>query len=42
MEFGMQDKIEIDAEGYVHPPRAPGLGVRFDWDFIDNCTIQKL
>ncbi len=42
MEFGMKNKIEIDAEGYAHPPEMPGTGVDLDWDFIENCTIQRL
>lgn len=42
MEFGMKGRIEIDSEGYAHPPVVPGIGVEFDWDFIDNCTIKKV
>jgi L-alanine-DL-glutamate epimerase-like enolase superfamily enzyme len=42
MEFGMKKRIEIDSEGYAHPPTVPGIGVEFDWDFIDNCTVKKL
>jgi L-alanine-DL-glutamate epimerase-like enolase superfamily enzyme len=42
MDFGMKNKLDIDAEGYAHPPESPGLGVIFDWDFIDECTIQRL
>ena len=40
-EFGMKNQIEIDAEGYAHPPVTPGIGVDFDWDFIDDCTVQR-
>jgi len=42
MEFGMKNKLQIDSEGYAHPPETPGIGVDFDWDFIDNCTVKKL
>lgn len=42
MEFGMKNRLQIDAQGYAHPPRQPGIGVDFDWDFIDNCTVRKL
>ena len=42
MDFGMKKQLDIDSEGYAHPPQAPGIGVDFDWDFIDGCTIQKL
>jgi len=42
MDFGMKNKINIDSEGYAHPPEGPGIGVDFDWDLIDNCTVQRL
>jgi len=42
MDFGMKNKLGIDAEGYAHPPQSPGIGVDFDWDFIDRSTIQRL
>jgi L-alanine-DL-glutamate epimerase-like enolase superfamily enzyme len=27
MEFGMKNKLDIDAEGYARPPQRPGIGV---------------
>lgn len=42
MEFGMKNKLTIDSEGYAHPPTGPGIGVEFDWDFIDGCTLKIL
>jgi L-alanine-DL-glutamate epimerase-like enolase superfamily enzyme len=42
LEFGMNNKIAVDQEGYAHPPTSPGLGVEWDWDFIDKCTIKML
>jgi L-alanine-DL-glutamate epimerase-like enolase superfamily enzyme len=42
MDFGMKNKLEVDAEGYAHPPQKPGIGVDFDWDFIDNCTVRRI
>jgi L-alanine-DL-glutamate epimerase-like enolase superfamily enzyme len=42
MDFGMKRAIEIDAGGYAHPPETPGIGVDWDWDFIDNCTVKVL
>ena len=42
MEVGLRSGIQIDEEGYAHPPSAPGTGVDFDWGFIDNCTVLKL
>jgi L-alanine-DL-glutamate epimerase-like enolase superfamily enzyme len=38
----MKSKLDIDARGFAHPPRVPGLGVELDWDFIDKCTVMKL
>ncbi len=32
----------IDAEGNVHVPEAPGLGVELDWDVLDKHTVGKL
>ena len=31
-----------DAEGYAHPPESPGIGVDWDWDFIEKCTTKKV
>jgi len=42
MDIAMKKPMEIDAEGYAHPPQAPGHGVEWDWDFIDNCTVEIL
>lgn len=42
MDFGMKRAIDIDAHGYARPPEASGIGVDWDWDFIDNCTIKVL
>jgi L-alanine-DL-glutamate epimerase-like enolase superfamily enzyme len=42
MDFGMKRPIDIDAHGYARPPEVAGIGVDWDWDFIDNCTIKVL
>lgn len=42
MEFGMKRPVEIDSEGYAHVPEVPGIGVNWDWDFIENCTVKIL
>jgi len=42
MEFGMKRPIEIDSEGYARVPQGPGIGVDWDWDFIENCTVKIL
>jgi len=30
----------MDAEGYVHLPQGPGLGMEFDWDYIDEHRVD--
>jgi L-alanine-DL-glutamate epimerase-like enolase superfamily enzyme len=42
MDFGMKNHLQVDAQGYAHPPETPGIGVDFDWNFIDNCTLKKM
>jgi len=42
MDFGMKNHLQVDPEGYAHPPETPGIGVDFDWNFIDNCTLKKM
>ena len=41
-EFGMLDVIRPDAEGYVHAPTGPGLGVRVDWDAVRSATFLAI
>ncbi len=41
-EFGTMDTIRTDAEGYVHAPAGPGLGVRVDWDAVRSATLTTL
>ena len=38
-EFGMADTIRTDAEGDVHAPPGPGLGVRVDWEAMGRATL---
>jgi L-alanine-DL-glutamate epimerase-like enolase superfamily enzyme len=40
--FGLTEPITLDADGYVHPPEKPGLGVELDWDVLDDHTVCKL
>jgi L-alanine-DL-glutamate epimerase-like enolase superfamily enzyme len=42
MNLAMKSKLEIDSEGYAHPPDSPGIGIDWDWDFIDRCTIRVM
>ena len=39
--FGLKNNpLEIDAQGYVHLPAGPGLGIDLDWDWIEDHTIE--
>jgi L-alanine-DL-glutamate epimerase-like enolase superfamily enzyme len=42
MTMGMKEPLQIDEEGYAHPLDAPGIGVSFDWQFIERSTIKVL
>lgn len=42
MAMGMKQPLRIDEAGYAHPPEEPGIGVSFDWEFIERSTIQVL
>jgi L-alanine-DL-glutamate epimerase-like enolase superfamily enzyme len=42
MQLGIKNPINIDENGYAHPPEGPGLGIDWDWDFIDNATVAIL
>jgi L-alanine-DL-glutamate epimerase-like enolase superfamily enzyme len=42
MNFGMREPLDIDDQGYAHPPAVPGTGFIPDWDLIENCTIAVL
>ena len=36
--YGLKAYPEVNADGYVHAPTAPGLGVEIDHDYIDSHT----
>ena len=40
-EFGAETVIRTDAEGYVHAPPGPGLGIDLDWTAIESAAIMK-
>jgi L-alanine-DL-glutamate epimerase-like enolase superfamily enzyme len=42
MDFGMKNRMKIDEEGYAHVPEGIGIGVEWDSDFIDRCTVKVL
>ncbi|HMJ78806.1 MAG TPA: enolase C-terminal domain-like protein [Iamia sp.] len=42
LDFGMVDVIDIDDQGIVHAPTAPGLGYEVDWDVMEDATTAVL
>ena len=38
-KFGLVEDIEVDAEGLVHAPTAPGLGYDIDWDRLNSDKV---
>jgi L-alanine-DL-glutamate epimerase-like enolase superfamily enzyme len=40
-DFGMRSYLAPDAQGFVTPPEAPGLGIALDWDFIERHTVFR-
>jgi L-alanine-DL-glutamate epimerase-like enolase superfamily enzyme len=40
-EYGMHDVIRSDANGYVHAPTKPGLGLDVDWDQMEAATFHN-
>jgi L-alanine-DL-glutamate epimerase-like enolase superfamily enzyme len=37
LSYGLTEPIQIDAEGMVHVPAGPGLGIEIDWDLIESA-----
>ena len=40
-DLGLKKPIDIEG-GVAKLPDGPGLGIEFDWDFIDNCTGERV
>ena len=38
LDFGTKNKLEIK-NGLLQAPKGPGLGIDYDWDFIDKHTL---
>lgn len=38
-EHGALDVLRTDAEGYVHAPDGPGLGIRMDWSAVEKASL---
>jgi L-alanine-DL-glutamate epimerase-like enolase superfamily enzyme len=41
-KYGLVQDIEVDADGYVHAPSAPGLGALIDFELIERKKIAVL
>ena len=41
-KHGLVRDIEVDREGFVHAPTAPGLGYEIDWQLIERNKIDVL
>ncbi len=41
-EYGMNDVIRTDSDGYVTAPTGPGLGVEVDWKAMEAATIHTI
>ena len=38
LSYGLAEPLEIDSDGLLHAPTAPGLGVEIDWDLINSAV----
>lgn len=41
LSYGLTEPLSIDAEGLIHAPTGPGLGVEVDWDLI-NSAVDRI
>jgi L-alanine-DL-glutamate epimerase-like enolase superfamily enzyme len=41
LSYGLTEPLSIDAEGLIHAPTGPGLGVEVDWDLI-NSAVERI
>jgi L-alanine-DL-glutamate epimerase-like enolase superfamily enzyme len=41
LEYGAVDVIRNDKDGYVHAPDGPGLGIRTDWEAVEEAAILQ-
>jgi L-alanine-DL-glutamate epimerase-like enolase superfamily enzyme len=39
VSYGLTEPFQVDANGDVHAPVGPGLGVPVDWDLINSSVI---
>ena len=41
-EYGMNDVIRTQPDGYVYAPKGPGLGLEVDWEAMEAATIHSI
>ena len=41
-EFVEEEFIHIDAQGFAHLPKGPGLGMKIDWEFVKRYAVAEL
>jgi L-alanine-DL-glutamate epimerase-like enolase superfamily enzyme len=41
-KYGLVRDIEVDKDGFIHAPKAPGLGFEIDWELIKSNTTHIL
>lgn len=41
-DFIQRDKLNIDSDGYLHLPQAPGLGVELDLEAVERYAYNKV
>ena len=42
LSWGLVEPVNIDANGMVHSPERPGLGIDVDWDRVRAATVAEL
>ena len=35
-KFGLVEDVEVDSQGLIYAPEAPGLGYEIDWDLVQR------
>jgi L-alanine-DL-glutamate epimerase-like enolase superfamily enzyme len=40
--YGLEREIEVDANGFVHAPTEPGLGMPIDFGLIEHNALTTL
>lgn len=38
-EYGANEVIRADKDGYVHSPPGPGLGITMDWEAVQKAAF---